>query len=566
MAGRHPTGQGDGERRSGPPSPPPRPPRGLRAAGAPTLRPPGAEGTPPLPKKGPRRGAEEQLDPHAAGPSAPRRLLLRGSRLRGGARTSAPERHADHAQGWHAATNQSSMGAVPPMTRASPVTPEMLPTQRGRRKGLGLTGPPGEQFTGRPPPPPPGRPHPVHRAAPRPRPNAHAGGECADDERRGRAGNRRPPPRGRAEGPRRPPPPAPHQPRQPTRRGGAGLHPPGAEGMVPPPPGRTAAPEGGGGARPAPPPQLPAPAETVGNKRTRANAPGRHTGRAQRQQASINQSGMRATPSMTRTAPVTPALLPAQGRQRDGTRQSSPPPQWPPRPHKRGARRTGDPPLPPYSPARERPGRADPPHEGAHNPKQGRGETETGCPPPKHARRSKGPGQDTRRGTDHVERAYQRPAPGPREVHAPHHPGEGGAGSGPRGSASAQTHKGHAGNTRRATGPSSRNAQAAWNAVPASEGKGHPDRTARHTQRGIRGAGRGERGRRNTRYQPGPPKPAASAAHTRTGHCTRQGSSGALRHAPTPRLGSHRASPRGSHWRQASSTGPAAPAPQATTH
>ena len=63
-----------------------------------------------------------------------------------------------------------------------------------------------------------------------------------------------------------------------------------------------------------------------------------------------------------------------------------------------------------------------------------------------------------------------------------------------------------------------------------------------------------------------PPKPAASAAHTRPGHCTRQGSSGAPRHAPAPRLSSLRASPRGSHWRQASSRGPAAPAPRATTH
>ena len=65
---------------------------------------------------------------------------------------------------------------------------------------------------------------------------------------------------------------------------------------------------------------------------------------------------------------------------------------------------------------------------------------------------------------------------------------------------------------------------------------------------------------------PSPPKLAASAAHTRTGHYTRLGSSGALRHAPTPRLGSLRASPRGTHWRQASSTGPAAPAPRATRH
>ena len=162
-----------------------------------------------------------------------------------------------------------------------------------------------------------------------------------------------------------------------------------------------------------------------------------------------------------------------------------------------------------------------------------------------------------------MERPYQRPVPGPCEVRTPHHPG---GGSGRRGSASAHTRKGHAGTTRRATRPSSRNAQTAWNGVPASEGKGHPDGMARHTQRGTRGAGRGKRERHNTRYRPEPPEPAASAAHTRRGHCTRQGSSGALRHAPTPRLGSLRASPRGSHWRQASSTGPAAPAPRATTH
>ena len=163
-----------------------------------------------------------------------------------------------------------------------------------------------------------------------------------------------------------------------------------------------------------------------------------------------------------------------------------------------------------------------------------------------------------------MERPYQRPVPGPCEVRTPHHPG--GGGSGRRGSASAHKRKGHAGTTRRATGPSSRNAQTAWNGVPVSEGKRHPAGTARHKQRGTRGAGRGKRERQNTRYQPEPPEPAASAAHTWTGHCTRQGSSGALRHAPAPRLGSLRASPRGSHWRQASSTGPAAPAPRATTH
>ena len=127
------------------------------------------------------------------------------------------------------------------------------------------------------------------------------------------------------------------------------------------------------------------------------------------------------------------------------------------------------------------------------------------------------------------------PAPSAGTARGAHATPPTGGGSGCRGSASAHTRKGHAGTTRRATGPSSRNAQTAWNGVPASEGKGHPDEMARHTQRRTRGAGRGKRERHNTRYQHEPPEPAARAASTRTGHCTCQGSSGALRHAPTPR-------------------------------
>ena len=274
-------------------------------------------------------------------------------------------------------------------------------------------------------------------------------------------------------------------------------------------------------------------------------------------------------PFMARATPRTPALLPAQERQRDGPRQGDPPPHWPPRPHSRGGTAYSPPPPPTPPPGAETPQTRRPTPGGAHSPKPGRGEAGPGRPPPpqktKQTTRGTGPGQDTRRGTDRVERPYQRPAPGPREVRAPHRPGEGGGG-GRRGSASAHTHKGHAGNTRRATGPSPRNAQTAWNGVPASEGKGHPDRTARHTQRRTRGAGRGKRGRHDTRYRPEPPELAASAAHTRPGHCTRPGSSGATPHAPAPRLGSLGASPRGSHWPQASSTGPAAPAARATTH
>ena len=166
----------------------------------------------------------------------------------------------------------------------------------------------------------------------------------------------------------------------------------------------------------------------------------------------------------------------------------------------------------------------------------------------------------------HGPRGTALPAPSAGTARGAHATPPRGGGGGRRGSASAHTRKGHTGTTRKATGPSSRNAQTAWNGVPASEGKGHPDLTACNTQRGTRGAGRGKREVHNTRYRPEPPEPAASAAHTRTGHCNRQGRSGALCHAPTPRLGSLCASPRGSHWRQLSSTGLAAPAPRATAH
>ena len=47
-------------------------------------------------------------------------------------------------------------------------------------------------------------------------------------------------------------------------------------------------------------------------------------------------------------------------------------------------------------------------------------------PPPKQTRRSTELRQNRRRGTDRVERPYQRRSGGTREVHAPHQPGEGG--------------------------------------------------------------------------------------------------------------------------------------------
>ena len=294
------------------------------------------------------------------------------------------------------------------------MTPPMTTACSGRAEGgFRSEGAPGRAVYGPPliPPPPP------------------RGGPAALTERARRGGVRRrqeggpgreprtAPQRGSREAAARPPPPNPPTGPQPV--GAPAPTPPRQGGWSPLPP-----PERGAGARPAPPPQPPAPTGTAGNKRARANAPGRRTDRAQRRRASTNRSGMGATPPMTTTTPVTPDLLPAQGRQMDGTRQSDPPPYWPPWPHKQGARRTGRPPPPTRPPAHERHGPAP---QGSHSPKPGRGEPGPDRPPPKHARESKGPGQDTWRGTDHVERLYQRPVPGPREVRTPHHPGGGGA-------------------------------------------------------------------------------------------------------------------------------------------
>ena len=100
----------------------------------------------------------------------------------------------------------------------------------------------------------------------------------------------------------------------------------------------------------------------------------------------------------------------------------------PPHPHTRAhSTRVADPNSPPSGRAVGGGGAPDLRRPSQQEPQSRWGGTGTGPPGPKHARRSKRKGQDTRRGTDHVERPYQRPAPGPREVHTPHHPGGGGA-------------------------------------------------------------------------------------------------------------------------------------------
>ena len=165
-----------------------------------------------------------------------------------------------------------------------------------------------------------------------------------------------------------------------------------------------------------------------------------------------------------------------------------------------------------------------------------------------------------------MERPYQRPAPRLREVRAPHQLREGG---GCADAARARAHI-HTKDTRgipegqpeRAHGTHRLHGMAYQRARIGDTRMGQ---RATHSA-GNAGQEGGNREDATPGTGPNPTEPAASAAQTRPGHCTCQGSSGALRHAPAPRLGSLRASPQGSHWRQASSTGPAAPATRATTH
>ena len=215
-------------------------------------------------------------------------------------------------------------------------------------------------------------PHPG--AALRPRPHAHAGRERADDTRGPRIEYRRPLPRRGAGRPRRDtptptPPPA-------RKRQGPRPPPPEAGGMVPPPPGR------GAGARPAPPPQPPAPTGAAKNKRARANAPGRRTDHTQRSLVSTNQSGMggHAPDGQHNAGDTRFVACPGKAEGRNAA-ERPPALQAPPRPHKRGVRRTPPPPQPAPL-AHERHGPA--PRRAALTGRAGRGDREG--PPHPHAR------------------------------------------------------------------------------------------------------------------------------------------------------------------------------------
>ena len=258
MAGRRLTGRG-----GGPPTPPP--PRSPPQLGSHRSDPPPPRsrgGAPPPPEGTATRGGGMRLDLHTARPTASA-ACSRGGR----GRQASPHQRAG-------ATRGPSLGAAHGDTPEqyggrAPHDPPMTTAHSGRAEGgFRSAGAPGGAVHG----PPLIPPHPG--AAPRPRPHAQPGGECADGTRGARMGYRGPPPRGGAGRPRRdPPPPPPHRP---ASRDGPGPHPPRQGGWSPLPP-----PERGARARPAPPPQPPAPTGTAETKRARANRPGRRTDRAQ---------------------------------------------------------------------------------------------------------------------------------------------------------------------------------------------------------------------------------------------------------------------------------------------
>ena len=269
-------------------------------------------------------------------------------------------------------------------------------------------------------------------------------------------------------------------------------------------------------------------------KRTRARAQGRHTDRAQRQQVNTNRSDMGDT-----------RLFACPGKAEGRAEARRPPAPLAPPAAQSGRRAHSPPAPPPQPPAPERARRADPPHRGHTALSQVGGKRDRAAPPPQANPTKHGTGAG--HAEEHRPRGTALPVPSTGTARCARATPARRGGRGRRGSASAHTHKGHAGNTRRAIGPSPPKSQTAWNGAPASKDKGHPLGTARHTQRGDHGAGRGKWRRHKTRHQPKPPEPAASAAHTQPGHCTRQSSSGAPRGAPAPGLGSLRASPWRSH-------------------
>ena len=340
MAGRRPMGRGGGG--ALPPPPPASPPQlgGHRSEPPP----PRSRGDAPPPPEGTATwggGCGWTCTPRAPAPPA---ACSRGGR----GRQASPHQRAGAERG--PSLGAAHSGAPEQYGGRAPHDPPMTRAHSGRAEGrFRSAGAPGGAVHG----PPLIPPHPG--AAPRPRPHAHAGGECADDTRGARMGNRGPPPRGGAARPRRDPPP----PTPPTGPQAVGAPAPTPRGRGDGPPSfrPREEPERGPPTRPSRRlPQEPrGTSEPAPTRQDVAQIAPSEGGRARTGEV------WGATPPMDRTTPVTPALLPAQGRQRDGTRQSDPPPYRPPPAAQTGGTAHGPPPgtrTPRTRPAARSPHRA----------------------------------------------------------------------------------------------------------------------------------------------------------------------------------------------------------------
>ena len=298
-------GGGLGRRPPHPSSPPAPPPQlGSHRSDPPPLRSRG--GAPPPPEGTATRGGGcgWTCTPRApAPPAAPA-----GVPAAGRAHTSVPKQRADQALG------AAHGGAPEQYGGRAPHDPPMTTAHSGRAEGgFRSAGAPGGAVRGPPlTPPTPG-------AAPRPRPHAHAGREWADGTRGSGWGTAGRHPEGEQGGRGATPPPTP-----PTGPQAAWASAPSPQGRGdgPPSPRPREEPERG------PPPR---PSRRLPQEPRRTSEPAQP--RQDAAQIAPSEGGRArtgvvwgATPPMDRTTPVTPALLPAKGRQRDGTRQSDPPP------------------------------------------------------------------------------------------------------------------------------------------------------------------------------------------------------------------------------------------------
>ena len=313
-----------------------------------------------------------------------------------------------------------------------------------------------------PPPPAPagGRQHPAPKAAPRPRSNAYTWGGCAGGERgTGQRAAGRPPKRGRSGATARTPPLSPRPPNRPASRGGLGPHPPRGRGDDPPSPRQDRGAWQGGWSRARP--HAPATCSR-GNHNGQAN-PRHHTraphgprpGTASEHEP--ERYGGQALHGQSEAKDTRFVACPGKAEGRTEARR---PPAPLALPAAQSGRKAQRPPPPPPPPRAGRPQTRRPTPRRAHSPKPGRGEAATGHPPKKNKANG---ARDRGRTRGRARTAWNGPTSAQHRDRArcARHTNQGreGGGRGRRGSASAHTHKGHAGKTRMANGPSPRNAK-----------------------------------------------------------------------------------------------------------